>query len=87
MYDQTPRGDLWLRIDTGYAVVGLGLCSGVVVACAPIVRYMSGWTLERLTTYAHSKGWLVEELYNAHRAQAEESENGPRTSGDPSGTP
>lgn len=56
---------LWLRIDTGYAVVGVGLQEGEVVVCAPIIRYMTGWRLERVLGYATSKGWLVEELLDA----------------------
>lgn len=37
-------------------------CAGIVRGglCAPIIRYMKGWTRARIVAYCASKGWEVE---------------------------
>lgn len=30
--------------------------------CAPIIRYMKGWTLRQIKDYCAKKGWVIEEL-------------------------
>jgi hypothetical protein len=40
-------------------------CGGVVhgdrvIRTAPIVRYLLGWNVRRLTRYAQSRGWWIE---------------------------
>lgn len=37
-------------------------CAGIVRGggCAPIIRYMRGWTLRQIREYCARKGWQVE---------------------------
>lgn len=30
--------------------------------CAPIIKYMKGWTLDRIEEYCRRKGWAVERM-------------------------
>ena len=34
--------------------------------CAPIIRYMENWSIERISTYCLSKGWLLEIISREH---------------------
>jgi hypothetical protein len=38
---------------------GIVLRDGVVIEAAPIVKYMRGWTRERVREYCKGKGWRV----------------------------
>ena len=40
-------------------VAGLVCQAGVVQDAPPIARYMVGWPLARVLTYAHEKAWLT----------------------------
>lgn len=48
-----------VRIEAPYFVAGAVLVEGRVTEAAPILHYVRGWTLARLTVYARSKGWTV----------------------------
>lgn len=45
-----------LLIDLRYCCCGVELRDGVVTLAAPIVKYMKGWTLEKVEKYVKSKG-------------------------------
>jgi hypothetical protein len=49
-----------IRIDSGYFVAGVVLEGAYVVRAAPIVKYMMGWTKERVVSYSHRKKWKYE---------------------------
>lgn len=40
-------------------VAGLVCQAGVVQDAPPVARYMVGWPLARVLTYAHEKAWLA----------------------------
>lgn len=42
----------------GLVIVPRGKC----VEAAPIVRYMKGWTGEKIRTYCRERGWLVAQV-------------------------
>lgn len=51
-------------IDAPHFFAGIVLDGGVVIRAAPIVRYMYGWSRERVRGYCRHKGWrckIVEE--------------------------
>lgn len=41
-------------------VVGVNGDHYIVIRAAPIIRYMVGWTLERVEDYCKKKGWKIE---------------------------
>ena len=45
-------------------ITGRGFCAGIERGglCAPILGYMKGWTLKRIMSYCHFKGWTVEQI-------------------------
>lgn len=45
-------------IDAGYFCAGVVLQDAIVVAAAPVVRYMLGWPAERVIRYGVRKGWV-----------------------------
>lgn len=50
------------QIDAPHFVAGIVLDSDVVVEAAPIVRYMRGWTRDRVCAYCQRKGWSVKSV-------------------------
>lgn len=48
-----------IRITAPYLVAGFEF-DGVVRRAAPIIRYMTGWSQERVAAYATRKGWQLE---------------------------
>lgn len=48
------------RIVAPHFVCGVVIENGKITTAAPIVKYMLGWTRQRLQTYAAGKGWTVE---------------------------
>lgn len=46
-------------IDSGYFYAAVVLGWGRVVRCAPVLKYMRGWSVEHVVTYARSRGWSV----------------------------
>lgn len=54
----TPPGKT-IRITAPHFVAGV-FGHEVVEKAAPILKYMVGWTLERVQVYATSKHWLFE---------------------------
>lgn len=50
------------RISAPYFCAGLVLENDVVVRAAPILGYMRGWSLERVSHYAKSKRWTLQVL-------------------------
>jgi hypothetical protein len=49
-----------IRIVAPHFVAGVEVVDGVVTTGAPILRYMRGWTVARVESYAKSKGWTTE---------------------------
>lgn len=49
-----------MRITSPYFCAGLVLENGIVKRAAPILKYMIGWTRERVLSYAYGKGWKVD---------------------------
>jgi hypothetical protein len=50
-----------LRIVAPWFVAGVDIDSGgVAYHCAPIVRYMRGWTRERVEAYCATRRWMIE---------------------------
>lgn len=51
-------------------IVAPYFCCGIIVnhpkfnVCAPIIKYMSGWSKDRVISYCKSKGWNAEILDN-----------------------
>jgi hypothetical protein len=51
-----------IRISSSYFVAGIILEDKVVVKCAPILRYMRGWSGSDVINYCNKKGWHIEVL-------------------------
>lgn len=51
---------MMVRIEAPHFVVGVILENYHVVKAPPIVRYMIGWTYDRVVQYARQKGWKLE---------------------------
>lgn len=45
------------RIEAPHLVAGGDVQDGRCVRAAPIIRYMEGWTEERIGDYCRCKGW------------------------------
>ena len=48
------------RIEAPHFVAGLTAIDSRVTVAAPIIRYMLGWTEDRVSQYARSKKWFVQ---------------------------
>lgn len=48
------------RIEAKHFVAGLVLEADKVIIAAPIIRYMLGWSRERVREYAGEKGWRAQ---------------------------
>jgi len=48
-----------LRINAPHFIAGVVLESTVTIT-APIVKYMKGWTEEKVYSYCASKGWQID---------------------------
>jgi hypothetical protein len=46
-----------IRIDGKFFVAGAVLENGVVVRCAPIIKYMMGWPRDRVFAYCAKRRW------------------------------
>lgn len=46
-----------IRIIAPHFVCGITLHEGYADRCAPIVKYMYGWPLDRIEAYCYTKGW------------------------------
>lgn len=55
-------GDHLVRIEAPHFVAGVVFQDGSVRHCAPILRYMKGWSKGRVFAYASRKGWKAELL-------------------------
>lgn len=51
-------------------IAGPGFLAGVVPRdqkhVAPIIKYMAGWTEDRIYAYAKKRGWTVERVTEVH---------------------
>lgn len=52
--------DTLIRITAPHFVAGLLLEKDRVVMTAPILKYMLGWHVVKVKTYARKKKWLVD---------------------------
>ena len=48
-----------MLIDSGYFCAGVVIVNNVVVRTAPILKYMVGWTSERVVNYCVKKRWRI----------------------------
>ena len=53
-----------LQIDSGYFCAGVVLDNDRVQRTAPIVKYMLGWTLQRVRDYCERKSWRLQGALN-----------------------
>jgi len=51
----------------GSFTAGIVLFDDVVVEAAPIVRYMKGWTRQRVRSYAGQRKWTVSVVHEIKR--------------------
>ncbi len=54
------RTDRLIRISAPHFVAGAVVRDGRAARCAPILRYMAGWTVAQIEAYCRSKGWTFE---------------------------
>lgn len=55
-----------IRISSKYFVAGLETNAfGVAIRCAPIIKYMKGWSSHRVAMYCNKKGWKFEVIEDA----------------------
>lgn len=54
----SQRSDLW-QITAPHFVAGVYLREGTVTCCAPIVRYMMGWSADNVRNYCGRKDWRI----------------------------
>lgn len=47
------------QVTARHLCAGIILASDRVVEAAPILRYMTGWTRDRVRSYCAGKGWTV----------------------------
>lgn len=48
-----------IRIEAPHFVAGLVVEDGQVYESAPVIKYMRGWTQEKVINYCRVKGWKV----------------------------
>lgn len=51
-----------LRITAKHFCAGAILAWNIVIAHAPILRYMRGWSVSEVESYCRKKGWKCERL-------------------------
>ena len=51
---------LLCRIEAPHFVCGFDLVEDTVKNAAPIIRYMNGWTRDRVRAYCAKKSWIVQ---------------------------
>ncbi len=54
--------EILLAIDAPHFYCGVVLQNDRVIRTAPIVRYLRGWNVQRLTRYSQAHGWRVEAI-------------------------
>lgn len=47
------------QITAPYFCAGIFLVDGVVTEAAPIVKYMRGWSRDKVRDYCHQKMWHI----------------------------
>jgi len=58
-----PRGKFSLaKVNAPHFCAGLEIHDVMVYNAAPILKYMIGWTADRVRRYCQSKGWTFEIL-------------------------
>jgi hypothetical protein len=55
------------QIDAPHFHAGIVLQADRVVEAAPIVKYMKGWTRERVRKYCNNRGWKVSVVHELQR--------------------
>jgi len=46
-----------IRIEAPHFTAGATVERNILVICAPIIKYMSGWTVNKAVNYCNQKGW------------------------------
>jgi hypothetical protein len=54
--------EVLVQITAPHFVAGLIQRDGVVTKAAPIIKYMTGWRIEKVRTYCAGKSWSVRVL-------------------------
>jgi hypothetical protein len=55
-----PDNPHLFRIASSFFCAGLEIRQNTVILAAPIIKYMIGWSKERVILYCTSKGWKLE---------------------------
>lgn len=48
-----------ITIDSGYFNAGAVLFENKVITVAPIIKYMMGWSIQKIENYCYKKGWMM----------------------------
>jgi hypothetical protein len=48
---------------------GIVLWDDTVIEAAPIVKYMKGWSRDRVRDYCKGKGWTIEVVHEMQRSR------------------
>lgn len=48
-----------LSVDAPHFVAGIVFDQNTVKRAAPIIKYMTGWSKEKMTTYCEYRGWKI----------------------------
>ena len=52
-----PMKNNLLRIESSYFVAGAIMRRSTCHSCAPIIKYMKGWSSKKIINYCIKKGW------------------------------
>lgn len=64
----TPiKPELLIQIDSGYFCAVVCLWDDRVLVAAPILKYMLGWTKDRVLEYAKEKKWKTIEILDRRK--------------------
>lgn len=61
---QQPGKQMLAAIDAPHFYAGIVLKSDIVTEAAPILKYMSGWSRDKVRSYCQRKGWKVTVVRN-----------------------
>lgn len=60
-----PTGHSLVRVVAPHFVAGLVVDDEYVIHAAPILRYMVGWSVDRVRDYVAKKGWRASNVPDA----------------------
>jgi hypothetical protein len=65
---RTPMIEMLASIDAPYFLAGIVLRDDRVIVTADILRYMRGWSRDRVRSYCSTKGWHVSVIWERDTA-------------------